>query len=130
MATVKIFHGLVTGYPAAIEATALYLVGEQPRNLYALERVQLPNYTTVYAAVVPHDPTLGVSGSTFEVAEDGSDWLEAVHAEAAADVAEARHRADASSHWSAAAIAAAVVPGLRRRGTALSRARAQDGDNE
>ena len=129
MARIKVFHGLVTGYPAAIQATALYLVGEQPRNVYALERVQLPNYTTVWAAVVPSDPTLGASGTTFEIAEDGSDWLEAVHAEAAEDVARLRHEKDAGNYWSAAAIATANVGG-RRRGTALSRARDQDRDTE
>ena len=129
MARIKVFHGLVTGHPAAIQATALYLVGEQPRNVYALERVQLPNYTTVWAAVVPSDPTLGETGATFEIAEDGSDWLEAVHAEAAEDVAHLRHAADSAAYWSSAAIAAAPVGG-RRRGTALSRARDQDRDTE
>ena len=129
MARIKVFHGLVTGHPAAIQATALYLVGEQPRNIYALERVHLPNYTTVYAAVVPSDPTLGASGTTFEISEDGSEWLEAVHAEAAEDVARLRHAADSAAYWSAAAIAAAPVGG-RRRGTALSRARDQDRDTE
>ena len=129
MARIKVFHGLVTGHPAAIQATALYLVGEQPRNIYALERVQLPNYTTVWAAVVPSDPTLGASGTTFEIAEDGSEWLEAVHAEAAEDVAQLRHEKDAKAFWSTAAIAAAPVGG-RRRGTALSRARNQDRDAE
>ena len=129
MARIKVFHGLVTGHPAAIQATALYLVGEQPRNIYALERVQLPNYTTVYAAVVPSDPTLGASGTTFEISEDGSDWLEAVHAEAAEEVSRLRHEKDAGNYWSAAAIATANVGG-RRRGTALSRARDQDRDTE
>jgi hypothetical protein len=129
MARIKVFHGLVTGHPTAIQATALYLVGEQPRNVHALERVQLPNYTTVYAAVIPSDPTLGASGTTFEIAEDGSEWLEAVHAEAAEDVARLRHAADSAAYWSAAAIATANVGG-RRRGTALSRARDQDRDTE
>lgn len=129
MAKIKIFHGLVTGHPAAIQATALYLVGEQPRNLHALERVQLPNYTTVWAAIVPPDATLGATGTTFEVAEDGSAWLEAVHAEAADEVAELRHAADSAAYWSSAAIASAPVGG-RRRGTALSRAREQDRDTE
>ena len=129
MARIKVFHGLVTGHPAAIQATALYLVGEQPRNIYALERVQLPNYTTVYAAVVPSDPSLGPSGTTFEISEDGSEWLEAVHAEAAEEVAALRHEKDAGNYWSSAAIAAAPVGG-RRRGTALSRARNQDRDAE
>jgi len=128
MARIKIFHGLVTGHPSAIQATALYLVGETPRNVHALHRVQLPNYTTVWAAVVPPDATLGASGTTFEVAEDGSAWLEAVHAEAAQEVAQLRHVADSQAHWSAAAIAAANVGG-RQRGTALSRAREQDRDN-
>ena len=129
MARIKVFHGLVTGHPAAIQATALYLVGEQPRNIYALERVQLPNYTTVWAAVVPSDPTLGETGATFDIAEDGSDWLEAVHAEAAEEVSRLRHEKDAGNYWSSAAIAAAPVGG-RRRGTALSRARDQDRDAE
>ena len=129
MARIKVFHGLVTGHPAAIQATALYLVGEQPRNVHALERVRLPNYTTVYAAVVPSDPTLGASGTMFEISEDGSGWLEAVHAEAAEDVAHLRHAADSTAYWSAAAIATANVGG-RRRGTALSRARNQDRDTE
>ena len=129
MAKIKIFQGLVAGHLAAIQATALYLVGEQPRNVHALERVQLPNYTTVWAAVVSSDPTLGPSGTTFEIAEDGSEWLEAVHAEAAEDVAHLRHAADSAAYWSAAAIAAAPVGG-RRRGTALSRARDQDRDTE
>ena len=129
MARIKVFHGLVTGHPAAIQATALYIVGEQPRNIYALERVQLPNYTTVWAAVIPSDPSLGASGTTFEIAEDGSDWLEAVHAEAAEEVSRLRHEKDAKAFWSAAAIATANVGG-RRRGTALSRAREQDRDTE
>jgi len=129
MARIKVFQGLVAGRPAAIQATALYLVGEQPRNIYALERVQLPNYTTVWAAVVPSDPSLGPSGTTFEISEDGSNWLEAVHAEAAEDVARLRHAADSAAYWSSAAIAAAPVGG-RRRGTALSRARNQDRDAE
>ena len=129
MARIKVFHGLVTGHPAAIQATALYLVGEQPRNVHALQRVQLPNYTTVWAAVIPSDPSLGPSGTTFEIAEDGSEWLEAVHADAAEDVAQLRHEKDAGNYWSAAAIATANVGG-RRRGTALSRARNQDRDAE
>ena len=129
MAKIKIFQGLVAGHLAAIQATALYLVGEQPRNVHALERVQLPNYTTVWAAVIPSDPSLGASGTTFEISEDGSEWLEAVHAEAAEEVARLRHERDASTHWSAAAIAAWTPP-TRTRGTALSRARNQDRDAE